>query len=251
MRDLAAAFLAFLAISTGVQAHEFWIAPNDFRPVSGADLAFQVHVGTQFDGEVFPFQPRAYQAAYWVGPQTARALHTRPLAQGALALSGQGDGLHILAVASFGRRLTHPTIEAFEAFANEVGAGPVLSNFPPVPDENGGLRETYRRFSKTLVNFGTKAGKDQRLGLEYEWVQSGTGFTLFAGDDVAPDHPVDLFCRPPNMGVRQQRLRTDANGQVAVTAANAAQCLISAVFLRPPQAGQGWASDWVSLLWQE
>lgn len=249
MRSLIFFVAGCLTLSSETFAHEFWIEPSAMTPALEDELNMEVRVGESLEGDVFPFQPRAYQAAYWVGPETVQALHTRLLAQDDLAMTAQRDGLHILAVASFGRRLSYPSLQDFEAFAAEIGATAVLADSPPTVQEDGHLHETYRRFAKTLVHFGTKKGADRRLGLEYEWVQSKTGFTLFSPQGAVPHHPVDVFCRQPDFRVRQQRLHTNLDGHLTPDTRNADRCLINAIFLTPPNASQGWTSDWVSLFW--
>ena len=249
MRNLACLVAGSQALTGALNAHEFWIEPSDLMPAQGDELHVQVHVGERFQGALFPFHPRAYEAAYWVGPETVQPLHTQPLAQGDLTLSAQGDGLHILAVASFGRTLTYTSLKEFEAFAAEIGASAALADVPPQTEHDGTLQETYRRFSKTLVYFGSRTGADKRLGLEYEWVQSDEVITLFSPHGRVPHHPVDLFCRHPNGQVSQQRLQTASGGQVAPDEAAAKRCLINAVFLTPAKSSKRWSSDWVSMFW--
>ncbi len=179
-----------------------------------------------------------------------QALHTQPLSKSDLSLSAQAQGLHILAVASFGQSLTYPTQAEFISFAQGIGAGDVLAQqLPLVAEPDGSIGETYRRFSKTLVHFGEKQGRDRRLGLQYEWVKSDGRFTLLAHGAVAPHHPADLFCEGRDGVVTEHRLQTDTDGQVAPDTANAKRCLINAVFLSAPDARGHWASDWVSLFW--
>jgi len=243
------AALACLAMAGDLSAHEFWIEPSSTMPAVDAELTMQVRVGEHFQGDIFPFQPRAYETAYWVGPETVRVLQTKPLARGDLTLSAEGRGLHMLAVSSFGRRLSYASVEDFVAFAKDVGAGDVVSAVPPKGGHDGTLSETYRRFSKTLVHFGIRRGSDRRLGLDYEWVQSEESMTLFAPLGVVPRHAVDVFCRLPDTQVRHQRLYTDKGGRIAPDTFNATQCMASTVFLTPPAAGQSWISNWVSVYW--
>ena len=250
LRRTGLALVCALAVQ-GAQAHEFWIEPDAMAPPAGATVAMQVRVGERLDGDVFPFEPRAYAQAYWVGPHSARVLHAQPVTRRDISLAAQGAGLHILAVASFGQRLKYASLAEFEAFAESVGAGAVLQDAPPVAERDGSVREVYRRFSKTLVRFGGNAGHDRRLGLEYEWVQSGDVLTLFASDQAVQGHPVDLLCEDSNAHVRQTRLQTDTLGQVRPEIGDARRCLINAVFLTPPAVGGVWTSDWVSLLWAQ
>ncbi|WP_299044397.1 DUF4198 domain-containing protein [uncultured Tateyamaria sp.] len=249
MSRLACLVMGSLVLTGKLYAHEFWIEPSVLMPALDEKLNVQVRVGEHFEGELFPFQPRAYEAAYWIGPETVLPLHTQPLAQRDLSLSAQGDGLHILAIASFGRTLTYTSLSEFEAFAAEVGASAVLAGVQLQAEQDGTLQETYRRFSKMLVHFGSKSGADKRLGLEYEWVQSDKGIALFSPQGRVPHHPVDLFCRQSNGQVRQHRLYTDSTGQVLPDVAMAERCMINAVFLTPSKTSKRWSSDWVSMFW--
>ncbi len=249
MRSWACFVIGSLALTGELNAHEFWIEPSVLMPAPDEELNVQVYVGEDFEGTRFPFQPRAYAAAYWVGPKAIQPLHARPLAQGDLPLSAQGNGLHILAVASFGSTLTYNSLEEFEGFAAEIGASAVLADSPPQAEQDGTLNETYRRFSKTLVHFGSKTGTDKRLGLEYEWVKSDEGLTLFSALGRVPHHPIDVFCHQPNGQDWHQRLRTDSAGQVSPDVPKAKRCLINAVFLKQPKSSKSWSSDWVSMFW--
>lgn len=249
MRSVACIAAGWLTLSGHAGAHEFWIEPAGIRHADDTEISVQVRVGENFDGEVFPFQPRAYSAAYWIGPKGVLSLHALPLSQGDLAMSVQGDGLHTLAVASFGRSLTYASYMDFAAFAHEIGARAMLASVPHNRRPDDQIKEVYRRFSKTLVHFGTKTGADKRLGLDYEWVQTDSGFTLFSPQGKAPNHPVDLFCRTQDGPMRQQRLHTNADGGLTPDTAHAERCLLNAVFLTPPETSRIWTSDWVSVHW--
>ncbi|MEX0281705.1 MAG: hypothetical protein AB3N13_11035 [Arenibacterium sp.] len=251
MFRLLVRLLVCLSFASTVNAHEFWIEPSvSHNATNPSSLKVDVFVGEDFDGMVFPFEPRAYQAAYWIGPTRVSALHTRPLSDKTPPLVFQGDGLHTLAVATYANSLEHETVEDFQAFAKEIGAGDVLATVPPTPNKDGGVNEKYRRFSKMLMPHGQTEVEDVRHGFEYEWVKSPTGLTLFAMDHVVKHHPVDLFCRSSDTKVTHERRVTDADGEVPFLSGTFDRCLANAVFLASSRSGQAWSSTWVSLTWE-
>ena len=242
--------LVCLLIATTVDAHEFWIEPSDaHKATQPLSLKVDVLVGQDFAGMVYPFEPRAYRAAYWIGPQKVIPLHTRPISERTPPLVFQGDGSHTLAVVTYATDLEHASVEDFQAFAREVGAANALAAVPPVPNKGGGVDEKYRRFSKLLVAHGQKEAEDVRQGFEYEWVKSPSGLTLFALDQVVKHQPVDMFCRSPGSDVTNHRFMTDADGQVPFLVGRYDRCMVNTVFLQPSRSGRAWSSTWVSLTW--
>ena len=239
-----------LSIVGSTEAHEFWMEPPPADTVTNpSTLQVNVLVGEDFAGMVFPFEPRAYQAAYWIGPLQVDTLHTRPLSDVTPSLVFQGDGLHTLAVATYATALVHDTAEDCQAFAQEIGAEDILARVPPIPNNTGGVNEKYRRFSKLLVPHGRTEVPDVRHGFEYEWVKSPVGLQLFAKDHAVKHHPVDLFCRSSDAKVAHQRGVTDAEGQVPFMLGAFDRCLANAVFLKPSRSGRAWFGTWVSLTW--
>jgi hypothetical protein len=229
-----------MLLALPAQAHEFWIAPQALQVEPGAVLQPKVRIGEQLDGSAFRFDPRAYAQALWVGPDFATVLNTRRLAEGDVTLKARRPGLHILAVASFPQTHIHATREKFDAYVNAER----LRLAAPVVPQNGQIRETYSRFSKTLVRFGKGSGQDRRIGLAREWVRSGDIFTLYQGATPLPGQPARLMCRMPDGAVQQSLLVTDAKGQTPAPKGTARECLLNAVILEP--RGKDWHSDWVS-----
>lgn len=250
MPELCLRLLICLSIANSAKAHEFWLEPTEIdNQTQERSLDVKVFVGENFEGNVYPFEPRAYAAAYWIGPTKTEALHLRPLSDRDLALDIQDDGLHTLAVVSYGTGLVHETVDDFRAFAREVGAESSIAKDRPIPDQDGGVRETYRRFSKLLVRYGQADAADMRHGFEYEWVKSPLGLQLFARDHVVKHHPVDLFCRSSDFKVAYKRSVTDARGQVPFVSGEFDRCLANTVFLTSSRSGREWSSAWVSLTW--
>lgn len=249
MREFSVILATCLALSSPATAHEFWIEPVQPASESERSVNVRVLVGEDFEGKVFPFEPRAYQAAFWIGPERTAALHSRPLAAGNVPLEFQHVGLHILVVASYPTTHVYDDPDDFLAFAMEIGALETVALEAEAIDQATKIREKYSRFSKTLIRHGERGGEDRRIGLEYEWVQSAGGLTLFAGTQTKAHHPVDIYCKHAGEPASHGRYRTDADGHVAYTPIDGQRCLINAVFLHPPEQGGEWSSDWVSLTW--
>ncbi|KMW59419.1 hypothetical protein AIOL_004401 [Candidatus Rhodobacter oscarellae] len=246
MRNLLLALIFQTAFLTPAQAHEFWIRSPAQVLALDATLTPEVWIGEDLAGQRFPFQPRAYEIARWIGPKTEQSLQNQKLAERDASLRAFSEGLHILAVTSFNQRLIYNKQDKFLKFVRDIGAEAALEGVSPLSDEDGKIRETYRRLSKTLVHFGTRSGKDRRVGLHHEWVQTETGFQLFSASSDTAGQPAALFCRTPDGRLFTDRLRTDADGHVNVTPPKGSECLINTVFLFPPTDGSAWHSDWTS-----
>jgi len=249
MRNVLGALLCVVGLASAGSAHEFWIEPGDFFAARGATIQATVRVGQGMDGKAFPFEPRAYQIALWVGPDTARDLTRAPLQKGDVSLKALGDGLHTLAVTSYGQLLIYPTLAEFDEFTTSIKLPELTDRHIADGLPETDIRERYRRLSKTLINFGTQTGTDRRIGLEREWVADKGRFTLFDGAEPVPDREVVLQCRQGETitALTRQALTTDATGAVAPNLPDGAQCLLNTVFLERATGDVVWKSDWVSL----
>ena len=246
MHKLLLALVLQAAILSSAQAHEFWIRSPEPLLDPDETLTPEVWIGEDLDGQKYTFQPRAYEIARWIGPEIERSLQDQLLTHKDAPLKALSDGLHILAVTSFDQRLTYNKEENFLKFVREIGAEQILDGVDPLLDQDGKIRETYRRLSKTLVYFGTLSGTDRRVGLDHEWVQTETGFQLFSAHAGTAHQPAALFCRTPDGTLVTDRLLTDANGHMHVTPPKASECILNTVFLFPPTANSPWHSDWAS-----
>lgn len=247
---LKAVFLLLVFALTTVRAmsHEFWIEPDSMQIPLDGRLKANVTVGEMLDGTLFPFEPRAYERAIWAGPSETVDLSRVPLSNSELDLAPMGEGLHILAVSSFRQRHTYASSTEFQDFVQEMGLTERLGDLDLTTSFDGPIRETYRRLSKTLVNFGAAKGSDRRIGLPKEWVASDGAFTLYSGQQTIADHPAFLFCREDGADrtVTKSKLITDKNGEIRPTLPKNARCLLNSVFLEAVSPDQ-WQSDWVSI----
>ncbi len=241
-----------VVLGQALQAHEFWMMPNQFKISPPDTLNVTVMIGEGFDGTSFAFQPRAFAKAIWAGPDVAMELHTRSLADGAVALRPLGSGLHILAVESFAQRHVYPTVDAFAAFLKETGQAARLEETGFIPPASGPVNERYRRLSKTLVHIEGASGQDRRVGLPREWVKQGDGFVLYDDGEVRSDQPAFVFCRDDvsPYAVTVQRRQTDQDGRINPVLAPSSQCLISTVFTANSSTDGTYQSDWVSILFE-
>ena len=232
-------------------AHEFWIEPQGFTLPAGGVFQPQVRVGEHLGGRTFPLDAGGYETVLWVGPGQSKMLAGQGLAGKLPVLHAMGEGLHVLAVASYPQTHVYETEAEFRDFVAEIRAESALANLP-ANAKGGTLEESYRRFSKTLVHFGEEKGEDKRIGLAREWVKSGESFTLLFDSAPVPHQPVTLLCRTAHSGhdhVTEIELTTDAEGTVNPDLPHASTCLLNTVFLQKSNKGQ-WSSDWVSMFWQ-
>src|SRR3989338_1339803 len=73
MTRLHALLAAALLLPTApVQAHDFWIEPDAFRPPAGAQVRLTLRVGQHFSGESRPYVPQFFERFVYTGPQGER-----------------------------------------------------------------------------------------------------------------------------------------------------------------------------------
>lgn len=247
MFRLVAALLWLVSSSVSLWAHEFWIEPRFEKGPNGPMLRPVVKIGEMLDGVQYRFEPRAFARALWVGPEKAEDLSNQPLANGPLTLDPQGDGLHVLAVESFPNRHVYVSEDDFKEHLATIGQADTSVAKLARLSADGRVIESYRRFSKTLIPIGQPRGVDQRVGLDSEWVQEGSGFRLYSGDVAVEQHPVSLICRATDApSASSALLHTDADGLVRLDQNGDARCVLNAVIMSIEPDGS-LSSDWVSV----
>lgn len=234
------------AVSGPAAAHEFWIDLQRQNPPMATGVQPVVMIGEALEGKTYPFEPRAFAQVIWSGPTGTQPFGQKPLAEDKSGFHTVGHGLHILAVESFPRAHRYRSEQSFRNHIASIGLGGRVNTAGASVMADGSVTETYRRFSKTLLELGGSGGSDRRVGLEKEWVLGRHGFRLYSGRRVAKRQPAYLSCLPSDGGpVSTVQMETDGRGRLDYAFPASSQCLLNAVFVNR-QADGSWASDWVS-----
>ncbi|WP_432817353.1 hypothetical protein [Sulfitobacter sp. JB4-11] len=235
--------------AAAVAAHEFWIEPRQMLIEAGGSVAPVLKIGEHPQAQTYAFQPRAYAQAVWTGPGAQLDLSRLPLSAPKPALHAFAPGLHSLAVSTYPQKLTYASPEHFERFVREIGREDLLLSTNVDPVFGREVKESYRRYAKTIVHFADRRGKDRRIGLSREWVWQGDTFRLFDGKAPKVAQKARVICSigPAPQAVTEQELHTNADGNIRPVLPQNGRCLINTVFLEYDDHAGHWTSDWVSL----
>ena len=257
------------AFSTGAaQAHEFWLLPDDFTPMSGAPLAVELRNGEKMKGMSLNYLPGNITRFEMVTGSEAIALTGRLGDMPALTTTAPGPGLAVLLHETTDATVTYKDHAQFTRFATHKAAAEMadlhLTRGLPLT----GFKESYRRYAKSLIAVGDGpeawAGADRALGLRIEIVALANPYV----DDVTEGLPlevrldgqpramaqIELFAQAPDGTVTVTRHTTDAAGRAVVPVQPGMTYLADNVDLYPlpnedATAGPVWHSDWASLTW--
>jgi uncharacterized GH25 family protein len=265
---LAVFAFATLARIGPVAAHEYWLAPSNYRPGPGDTVAVRVFVGTGFRGESKPYTPRrtvrfTYEAgravdltAVGVNGETVWA-RIVPTDRGGALLAYESNSTYIeLPAAEFDRYL-----------ALEGLAGPLAARAKKGAQAGAG-RELYRRSCKAWLA-GTdpaRATRVVRLPLEivpladpsrgpalevrvlYEGKPLASALLRAWRQPLGPGNaPVSAAARD-SVGPAAEA-RTDAQGVARLALEGAGEWILSTVHMVPATnpADADWQSTWASL----
>jgi len=256
-----ATILCLVCWALPVRAHELWIEPAEARFEAEGRITADLVNGEGFAGRRLPYLDRDIRRlTLHLGdrqaPVTGR-LGDIP----AISAAPLGEGLHVVAYESAPTSLRYGDFDKFAAFAEHKDLGDVAAMTRARGLPVGPLTEIYGRYSKALIAVGHGNGTDQRLGLATEFValdppRAGTWMRLqlFGPDGPRADAQVEWFARAGDGSVAVSRLRTDAEGIVAVRLEAGHDYMADAVLLRPPgpalsqETGAAWETLWANLL---
>ena len=245
-----------LLLATAGQAHEFWLAPHDYRIGPRQPLRADIMVGQHFNGERFPYIPRNTLRFDITQGRFTRAVQSRIGDLPAVDEPVTGEGLLILSHVSGDAEATFDNLDEFAAYLGKAGLEWVLDAHARrgLPTEN--FTEAYQRFAKTLVAIGGGGGADRALGMRLEWVvetnpyqtrqQEYRAQLLWRGEPLS-GATAQLFVRRDD-GVSEQVLTTDHSGRVHFPVEQGGEVLLNAVQMIEPQQAQ---RDWQpNVLWK-
>jgi hypothetical protein len=244
---------------TPVRAHEFWIDLVTFTPAVSASVPITFRIGSDFRGNTYPYVRSLDRGFQLVTPRGATPLKTLDGDDPAAEVAFRVPGLNVL----WHRRAREPVV--FDTFAKfeetlvdegleAIGIEHRAANRPMTK-----IKELFARCAKALLQVGGDKvsggndGVDRAVGLPLELVAEANPYThpreaplpirlLHNGKPLA-NALVKVFVAKDASAA--QRLRTDADGRVAVKASVSGDYLISAVQMEKAQPAD--KADYVSL----
>ncbi|NBT33610.1 MAG: DUF4198 domain-containing protein, partial [Rhodobacteraceae bacterium] len=220
MKKIIALFLGLAApFAAPVAAHEFWLEPLAYQVPSDGSLRAEIVNGQKFAGVKLAYlNQRILRYEAWLG-DSVQEITMRNGDTPGLQTEPVGDGLNVVVYQSSVSTVSYESWEKFQSFVEHKDLRIERADHDArgIPDTN--FKETYIRFSKSLVGVADAAGTDRRVGLETELValmnpytddlSNGFAAQLFYHDDVRANEQVEVFDKAPDGTVTVERLRTD------------------------------------------
>ena len=254
------ALAAFSAFS--VQAHEFWLLPNDFTVEDGTQIEVSLRNGEKMKGIEVPYLPGTIARFELVIGNTVTPVTSRLGDTPAMSLLAPASGLAVVLHLTNPTLLTYKDFSKFQRFVAHKAMLQILDQHAARGLPETGFIEDYSRYAKSLIAIGAGEGADRAMGLRIEIVALANPYT----DDLTAGMPLqvlldgqprvaaqlELFVTAPDGTITQIPYITDAKGQVTVPAQSGYTYLADSVdiFALPNNdatAGPVWHSDWASL----
>ena len=262
MRQRSTRLMCFLAAALLLpiwpsSAHEFWIDPVQFTPKAGASVPIVFRIGSNFQGDTYPFVRSLSRRFTVTDRQGERTIKTLDGDDPAAEFRFASSGLSVLVHERVPEQVVFTTFAKFQESLTSEGLEPIIEKHQSTGKPLANIRELYSRCAKSLVNVGKGGGDDKLIGMPLELMSEKNPYQL-AGAEVLP---VRLYAKgKPISGVlvksfnrddpMSPRLaRTDDEGRVMVDVSWPGEYLISAVQMIEPKLGDDadWVSFWASL----
>ena len=250
-----AALFYFVFFVPVIQAHDFWIEPESFRPAMGQKVPVHLYVGMDFKGDPAPYIPEWFERYVYVNAQGEKPVPGLPGDDPAGTVPIAAAGLTVIGYRSTKFSVSFDTAEEFEKYLIKEGLERNLELLKGKPS-TGKITENYSRCAKALVMNGTTATPaDRVLGLRIELVAEKSPY---AGNGPVPFRL--LYENRPLAGalviafnkaapLDKLKARTDREGRVTFDIKRRGTWLVTAVHMIPAPRGSDaqWESIWASL----
>lgn len=250
--------------SQQLQAHEYWISPETYRPEQDQPVRAQRLVGSNMQGEAFPWLRRSVKAARFWSPSGDVEITAREGDIPALTVTPREPGLHRISFHTTPSYITFDGMEKFASYLNYEGLQPVIAQHAArgLPTEN--IAEEYIRNARALIQVGPAQPDqlDAPTGMPFELVAlqnpyvTGTqaiDVRLTWLDAPSPATQVAVFVRAPGAtdasGVTRTLAFTDENGIAHIPLDLPGEYMLAAVHMDPVDGSNTvvWRSHWASL----
>lgn len=243
MRFLLLSFVVFLVRS--VHAHDFWIEPSTFSPLTGEVVHIALRVGEHFEGKAVPRDPELIKSFTITGSGETRDVPGMQGRDPAGIARPWTNGSFIIAYQS------HPTPHVMEARPFEdylwmEGLTDTIAARETNGQQQAPGREIFSRCAKALL--GPMNAKPVGLRLEITKTDTDEHFQVTFEGRPQPGLLVRALTKEePNL---IQSGKTDANGAVAFSLDHPGTWLVKTVHMvpAPDPAVADWESIWASLI---
>ncbi len=240
-------------------AHESWIQPEKFALKAGDKAVANLMVGEVLKGEVQAFND--YDFRHFEIHQNGKKTDVDSRLGDIPALNQTIDNDGLLIIKYESRRSTidyDDNWEKFVTFLKKHHLESIIEQHKTRNLEQTGVKETYIRYSKSLMKVGTGTGNDEYTGMPFEWILNNNPYTddgdismtLLADGKSYPGALVHIFVKEAS-GIKESTLTTDSKGNILIPR-RPGFFLINAVKMQiPPKKVQRsteavWESLWAS-----
>lgn len=259
MKSALAVSCGLLLGATTLSAHDFWLAADEWRPVSGTSATITAGIGERFPTRT-AFTAREDWLAVWrlIGAkedQPAPKEWTQRGHEMAAAVSLSPPGAY-LGVAIVGFQTTEMKGPEFTAYLKEEGLDAIIAARQSAGETDKTTTERYSRFAKIAMRSGpgTAGHLTRQVGLRAELVPAADPTSVRAGQSLA----VRLFFNgSPVRGAAVSavaqgtalRTTTDARGRATFAIDREGPWLIKSIHMVRLPAGSPteWESFWTTL----
>lgn len=246
--------VAWLVSCATLSAHDTWLSPSDYTADVGQAITFDLTSGMEFPTLDAAIKPeRVAKAGFRSGEQTGELTEFKSAPH---ALQTQHafttDG-----VATVWLQLSPKDIELTDEdvahYLEEVRAPTNVQRAWAAQKGQQKWKELYTKCAKTSVAIGKPDGDQswaKPVGMPLELVPitdptryrngAEAKFKLLRNGEPLPNHAVALHAEGDS-GARYET--TGADGIVTFRLEKAAPSMLATVFLRPPEAGKPWESE--------
>lgn len=244
-------------ISSGANAHEFWVDPEEHLVEADGQIVAHLRVGEMYNGSSYSFIPQRFQRFDYAFGGALSEIDGTVGDRPAVTMDAPGEGLVTLVHATTNSNITWADFSDFEAFLNHKDAEWVLDAHKErgLPEEN--TTEVYSRYAKSLIAVGSGAGEDVEAGLLTEIVALENPFTGDVSDGIdvrllyqsqpRVEEQIEVFEKAPTGEVAVFLVRTDENGVATVPVKSGYRYMLDAVVLREGGDDAQWESLWANL----
>ncbi|MGA1560266.1 MAG: DUF4198 domain-containing protein [bacterium] len=247
---------AALIVSNSLQAHEFWMEPENPSVSVGDTLKIKLRVGQHLKGNQQPYIESWFEEFQIRDAEGMRPVKGMQGDMPAFAMKVRAPGLQVVNYVSSTDDLRYRSREQFERFIEYEGLTGVLERHQERGLPELGFREDYVRCAKALAVGGTAEGQDLLVGMPLELLAEENPYLtkstslpvrLFWQGEPLPDIQIRIFHRGGE--TEETTVRTDTEGRAQIPLTASGFFLLNAVHMLEVEQKNGavWKSYWASL----
>ena len=247
---------AALIVSNSLQAHEFWMEPENHSVSVGDTLKIKLRVGQHLKGNQQPYIKSWFEEFQILDKEGIRPVSGMQGDMPAFAMKVRTPGLQVVNYVSSTDDMRYHSKEQFERFIEYEGLTGVLERHQERGLPDLGFREDYVRCAKALAMGGSAEGQDLLVGMPLELLAEENPYLtkstnlpvrLFWQGEPVPDIQIRIFHR--GVENEEKTVRTDAEGRAQIPLTATGFFLLNAVHMLEVEQDNGavWKSYWASL----